>query len=164
MPRLLPIRCLLGVLVVWLGIAIAGFPVQAATVDSYVTKYLRVTEPVSLEVDSQGQVRSFSAADLSDGKRQFEANCKNCHVGGATLPDPLVSLSLKDLKQANPARDNINSLVAFMRQPMTYDGREISLSCRQVTESWMSQAQAENLAAFVLRAAEKAPGWGTSAF
>lgn len=141
-----------------------SFPVQAATVDPYVTQYLRVTKPVSLEVDSQGQVRSFSPADLSDGKRQFEANCKNCHVGGATLPDPLVSLSLEDLKQATPARDSVHSLVTFMRQPMTYDGREVSLSCRQVPESWMPQAQVENLAAFILKAAEKAPGWGTSTF
>lgn len=158
------IRCLFGVLVVWLGIAIASFPVQAATVDSYVTRYLKATAPVSLAVDNQGQVRSFSPTDLSDGKHLFEGSCKNCHVGGATLPDPLVSLSLEDLKQATPARDNINSLVAFMRQPMTYDGREVSLGCRQVPESWMTQAQVENLAAFILRASQKAPGWGSSTF
>lgn len=164
MPRSLPIRCLFGVLVIWLGITIASFPAQAATVDPYVSQYLRVKEPISLEVNSQGQVRSFSLADLSDGKRQFEANCKNCHVGGATLPDPLVSLSLEDLKQATPARDTIHSLVTFIRQPMTYDGREISLSCRQVPESWMPQAQVENLAGFILTAAEKATGWGTSSF
>jgi photosystem II cytochrome c550 len=157
------LRCLFGVLVVWLGIAIA-IPAQAATVDPYVTRYLKVTAPISLEVDSQGHTRSFSPTDLSEGKRLFEGSCKNCHVGGATLPDPLVSLSLEDLKQANPARDNVNSLVAFMRQPMTYNGREESLGCRQVTESWMSQAQVENLAAFILRAAQKAPGWGANTF
>jgi photosystem II cytochrome c550 len=94
----------------------------------------------------------------------FEAHCKNCHVGGATLPDPLVSLSLEDLKDANPARDNINSLVAFQRKPMTYNGSEESFWCRPVPESWMSTAEVENLAAFVLRAAQKAPGWGTESF
>lgn len=163
MPHLL-LRCLFGVLVAWLGIAIVSFPVQAAAVDTYVAQYLKAKEPISLEIDGQGQTRSFSPTDLSKGKRLFEENCKNCHVGGATLPDPLVSLSLEDLRQANPARDNINSLVTFMRQPMTHDGREESLGCRQVPESWMSQSQVENLAAFVLRAAQKAPGWGTSTF
>lgn len=156
-------RCLFG-LAVWLGIVIASFPVQAATVDSYVTRYLGATEPVSLEIDSQGSTRSFSPADLSAGKRLFEGSCKNCHVGGATLPDPLVSLSLEDLRQATPARNNIDSLAAFMRHPMTYDGREESIGCRQVTESWMPQAQVENLAAFILRAAQKAPGWGANTF
>jgi len=157
-------RCLLSVLVAWLTVAIASFPAQAGTIDSYVARYLKATEPVPLEIDQQGRTRLFSPDNLSDGKRLFEDSCKNCHVGGATLPDPLTSLSLADLKGANPARDNINSLVAFLRKPMTYDGSEETFWCRQVPESWMSQPQVENLAAFILRAAQQAPGWGTETF
>jgi photosystem II cytochrome c550 len=88
----------------------------------------------------------------------------NCHVGGATLPDPRVSLALSKLENANPPRDNINSLVAYLRQPMTYDGSEETYWCRQVPESWMPKEQLESLAAFILTAAQKAPGWGTDQF
>lgn len=157
------VRCLLGILVV-LGVAIASFPAEAARVDTYVARYLKATEPLPLEIDPQGHTRLFSPTDLSQGKQLFETNCKNCHVGGATLPNPLVSLSLADLKAANPARDNINSLVTYLRQPMTADGSEEIFWCRQIPESWMPQSQVENLAGFILRAAQKAPGWGTETF
>lgn len=137
-------------------------PAYAA--DAYVTRYLRVTEPVALALDDQGQTRLFTAEELSAGKQLFERNCLNCHVGGATLPDPTVSLSLADLQSAKPRRDTVNSLVTYLRQPMTYDGTEETFWCRQVPESWLSQAQVEHLAGFVLRAAQAAPGWGEERF
>jgi photosystem II cytochrome c550 len=137
---------------------------EAATLEPYVLRYLDVAEPVPLAMDAQGETRPFSAADLSDGKRLFEGNCKNCHVGGATLPDPLVSLSLEALRGATPPRDNIGSLVAYLRLPMSYDGSEESYGCREVSEKWLDQPQIENLSAFVLRAAQKAPGWGITSF
>jgi photosystem II cytochrome c550 len=54
--------------------------------------------------------------------------------------------------------------VKFMRQPMSYDGSEDDLLCREVPESWLAQGEVENLSAFILRAAEKAKGWGSSSF
>lgn len=135
-----------------------------AEVDVYVSKFLDVKEPVSLIMDAQGQTRLFSASDLSAGKRFFEDNCKNCHVGGSTLPDPTVPLSLEALQRATPPRDTVLSLVAFLRQPMTYDGTEETYSCRQVPASWLSQEEAENVSAFILRSAQKAPGWGNTTF
>lgn len=136
----------------------------AANVDPYVTRYLKVSEPVPLSVDATGETQLFSAQALSVGKHLFDENCKNCHVGGATLPDPTVPLSLEALKAATPPRDTLSSLVSYIRQPMTYDGSKESLGCRQISESWMPQADVENLAAFILRAAQTAPGWGTSKF
>lgn len=164
MLQLLPIRYLTGALAVLIGVLMICLPVQAASLDPYVAQYLQVKDPVPLAMDATGQTQEFSAADLTAGKQLFEENCKNCHVGGATLPDPLVSLSLEDLKRATPARDHITGLVAFLRQPMTYDGTEESFWCRQIPESWMSETQLQNLSAFVLRAAQKAPGWGTDHF
>lgn len=156
-------RPLLVVLVVILSWVTAHLPVYAA-VDNYVARYLRVTEPISLQLDDQGNTRSFTPDDVSSGKRLFEKNCLNCHVGGATLPNPIVSLSQTALQGATPPRNNINSLVNYIRQPMVYDGSEPSFWCREVPKSWLSQTEVENLAAFVLRAAEKAPGWGTDTF
>ncbi|MBD3880393.1 photosystem II cytochrome PsbV2 [Phormidium tenue FACHB-886] len=137
--------------------------VQAAALDAYVLRYLDAKDPVELPIDAT-TTRLFTAAQLSEGKRLFGESCTNCHVGGATLPDPTVPLSLEALRKAVPPRDTIASLVAFLRQPMTYDGSEESVWCRQVPESWLSQEAIENLSAFVLRAAQKAPGWGTSTF
>ncbi|MBD2461208.1 photosystem II cytochrome PsbV2 [Oscillatoria sp. FACHB-1407] len=157
-------RCFLQIcFVVCLSVLALASPAQAVSLDSYVLRYLDASEPVELSLD-ESKTGLFSAADLSEGKRLFEANCKNCHAGGATLPDPTVPLSLEALRHATPPRDAIAPLVAFMRQPMTYDGTEESFSCRDIPESWMSQAQVEHLAAFILRAAQKAPGWGGMEF
>jgi photosystem II cytochrome c550 len=157
------LRWMVALLTVCSGMFVLSAPSWADT-DSYVRRYLGVQEPVALVMNSEGQTRLFSAADLSSGKRFFEANCKNCHVGGSTLPDPTVPLSLEALQKAAPPRDTILSLVAFLRQPMTYDGTEETYSCRQVPESWLSEAEAENVAAFILRSAQKAPGWGNTTF
>ncbi|NEO97488.1 MAG: photosystem II cytochrome PsbV2 [Symploca sp. SIO2E9] len=137
---------------------VVSLPAEAAT-DTYVKVYLEVREPIALELDEQGQTKLFDAKDITEGKELFKSNCINCHVGGKTLPYPPVSLALDKLSGATPPRDNINGIVNFLRQPMTYDGSEETFWCRTVTESWMPQEQIENLAAFVLRAAQKAPGW-----
>ncbi len=139
-------------------------PAQAAAIEPYIKRYLRVREPIALELDSQGNTREFTPLELSDGKRYFQDSCINCHVGGSTLPNPKQSLALDTLKGANPPRDNINALVSYMRLPMTYDGSEETFWCREITPNILSQQQIQNLAAFVLTAAKKAPGWGTDTF
>lgn len=161
--RLFCFRTLVITLVVCLGVILPSFPALAA-VDSYVTQRMHVTEPIALELNEQGETRSYSPEAISSGKELFTSSCMNCHVGGATLPDPQVSLSLAKLKGATPSRDNINNLVAYFRQPMVYDGSEETFWCREVPESWMSQEQVEKLAAFILTAAQKAPGWGAESF
>jgi photosystem II cytochrome c550 len=156
--RLILIRTLLVVLLCLSVIGIS-LPAEAAP-DKYVTYYLKVTEPVPLKLDLEGDTQLFSAAELSSGKKVFEDSCLTCHVGGATLPNPSVPLSLKALQGATPPRDTIATLVEFMRNPMLYDGSAESFECRKVPPSWLSQREIENLAGFILRAAETAPGWG----
>lgn len=154
------------VVVLTVGLTIGWWhrPANAATIDPYVTRYLRVSEPIPLDLDHQGHTRLFTAIELSQGKSLFEKNCLSCHVGGTTLPDPTVPLSLKALQGATPPRDTVNDLVAFMRQPMTYDGSEEAILCQQISESWLSTPEVEAIAGFILRAAQKAPGWGTETF
>jgi photosystem II cytochrome c550 len=137
---------------------------RAVEIDPYVLRYLKASEPINLPLNQAGESRFFTANDLSIGKRLFETNCVSCHVGGSTLPNPLVSLSTEDLKGATPPRDNIMALVAFQRDPLTYDGQDFGFGCRTVSERWLTTGELENLAAFVLRAAEVAPGWGTEKF
>ena len=161
--RLFCIRRLLVIVAIVWALLLPSYPAEAA-IDPYVVRFLRVTEPIALELDGKGETRSVSPVELSQGKQLFTNNCIGCHVGGSTLADPLVSLSREKLKGANPPRDNINSLVAYMRKPMTYDGSEETYNCREVSESWMSRSELENLAAFILTAAQKAPGWGAETF
>ncbi|MDY6806115.1 MAG: photosystem II cytochrome PsbV2 [Cyanobacteriota bacterium] len=138
--------------------------VIAANVDNYVRRYLDVSEPVEIKANEEGDTKLFSGDEISTGKNLFSQNCLNCHVGGANLPMPPVSLSLKNLQGATPPRDNIHNLVDFFREPMVYDGSDYSYFCRQITERWMPEAEVEKLAAFIIRAAEKAPGWGSDRF
>lgn len=151
-------------LIVWGLILAIASPAGAGNLDPYVMRFLDASTPVQLPMNETGQTQSFSGADLSTGKRLFEDNCLTCHVGGVTLPNPLVPLSLEALSGATPPRTTISALASFIRQPMTYDGTEEELFCRQVSQSWMSDAEVEQLAAFLLRAAQKAPAWGTQEF
>lgn len=146
-----------------LPMVMVSLPAQAA-VDPYVTRYLKVNEPIPLVLDEQGNTRLFSVEELSSGKLLFEKNCLNCHVGGNTLPDPTVPLSLTALAGATPRRDTIQGLVSYLRHPMTYDGSEESFWCRKVPESWLPTSEVEAIAAFILRAAQAAPGWGSESF
>lgn len=161
-------RSRLGTCLVIVAIALLswlGNPDPAiAGVDRYVRYYLKVEEPVPVTVNAAGDQQWFSDADFSAGKALFEENCLNCHVGGTTLSNPTASLSLADLHNATPPRDTLDGLVAYLREPMVYDGSEPTDWCRAVPESWMPRAQLETLAAFVLRAAEVAPGWGVERF
>lgn len=131
----------------------------AFAVDKYITRYI-AREPVAVPYDEQGNTRTFTPEDFYQGKELFKEHCIYCHVGGTTVQDPTVSLSLDDLGGATPPRNNVSAIAEFLRNPMNYDGSDYTILCRQVSEDWMSQEELEKLGAFVLRAAEKSPGWG----
>ena len=156
-------RFCFGLLVI-VSVWTIGGAAQAGELDTYVVRFLKVQEPVPIVIDGQGNTRDFSAEEISEGKRLFENNCLNCHVGGSTLPDPRISLSLADLAGATPPRNHVQALVDFMREPLSYEGTEAAYLCREVPPSWLSDDQVANLAAFILRAADMAPGWGAKEF
>lgn len=137
-----------------------GQSASADEINRYIRRDLQASEPVSIAVDEGGKTREFSPQSLERGKQLFDGSCLYCHLRGANVQFPTVSLSLKDLAGATPARDNIAGFVAYMREPMTYDGSDYTPWCRQVTESWMPSEDIEDLAAFVIRAAQKDPTWG----
>jgi photosystem II cytochrome c550 len=155
-----------GLLIV--GLALLSFntivPAAQAAPDPYIAQYLKIqpTEIATLPKNNSGETQDFDYASLLAGKALFGQNCQSCHVGGATLARPELPLSLAALQGATPSRDTIESLVAYMRHPLSYNGDDDNYGCREIKSTWLSDPQVETIAAFVLRAAEKAVGWGTS--
>jgi photosystem II cytochrome c550 len=144
-----------------------GFQSAAiAAVDPYLTQYMQVfpSKPAMMTMDHAGTTKEFSYDDMVVGKELFAQNCLSCHVGGTTLSSPDVSLALKDLQGATPPRDTVNDLVQYMRHPLAYDGSDENYSCREIAADWIGDEQVEKIAAFMLRAAETAKGWGTTRF
>ena len=142
---------------------ITASPAEAVP-DPYIAQYLKVQpdEVAVMAKNSSGTTQNFDYAALVQGKELFSQNCQTCHVGGATLTRPELPLSLVALQGATPSRDTIDALVKYMRYPLGYDGEDDNYSCREIKQSWLSDPEVEAIAAFVLRAAEKAAGWGTS--
>jgi photosystem II cytochrome c550 len=147
------------------GMSVIGGSAMAAP-DPYITQFMKVfpSKPATMTMDQAGATKVFSYEDMTVGKEIFAQNCLSCHVGGTTLSSPSVSLSLKDLQGATPPRDTVNALMAYMRHPLAYDGSDENYACREVSADWIPDDQVEKVAAFILRAAEKAKGWGTTRF
>ncbi len=58
------------------------------------------------------------------GKRLFGNTCSVCHTGGITKTNPNVGLDAEALSLATPARNTIQGLVDYMKNPTTFDGLE----------------------------------------
>ena len=78
----------------------------------------------TVTLDISGNTTVLSPEQVKRGKRLFNATCGACHVGGITKTNPNVGLDPEALRLATPRRDNIVSLVDYMKNPVTYDGLE----------------------------------------
>jgi photosystem II cytochrome c550 len=76
----------------------------------------------TITVDSSGTTTVLTPEQVKRGKRLFNATCGACHLGGITKTNPNVGLDPEALSFATPRRDNVSSLVDFMKNPTTYDG------------------------------------------
>ena len=78
----------------------------------------------TVTLDSSGSTTVLSPEQVKRGKRLFNATCGACHLGGITKTNPNVGLDPEALSFATPSRDNVNSLVDYIKNPTTYDGLE----------------------------------------
>ena len=78
----------------------------------------------TVTVDASGTTSVLTPEQVKRGKRLFNATCGACHVGGITKTNPNVGLDPEALGLATPRRDNIASLVDYIKNPTTYDGLE----------------------------------------
>ena len=76
----------------------------------------------TVPLDAKGNSVVMTPEQVKRGKRLFNNACGTCHVGGLTKTNPNVGLDTESLSLATPARDNISSLVAYFKDPTTYDG------------------------------------------
>ena len=77
---------------------------------------------LTIPLDNSGKQTVLTLEQVKRGKRLFNASCGSCHTGGITKTNPNVGLDTESLSLATPPRDNITSLVGYMKEPMTYDG------------------------------------------
>ncbi|MGL5063441.1 MAG: photosystem II cytochrome c-550 [Microcoleus sp.] len=78
----------------------------------------------TVTLNDKGDSVVLSLKQVKQGQIKFNSTCAQCHAAGMTKTDPNVNLSPETLALANPPRNNIESLVDFMKNPTTYDGFE----------------------------------------
>jgi len=76
----------------------------------------------TVQLNDSGKTTTLTAEQVKRGKRLFNNSCAQCHNGGITKTNPNVSLDSETLSLATPARDNIISLIDYMKDPLSYDG------------------------------------------
>ena len=103
---------LLFVLPVLIGLAFSS-PALAAQWDA---------ETLTVPADARGDLVTFSEQEIKTGRKIFNTSCGTCHAGGITKTNHNVGLDPETLALATPARDNVDSLVDYMKDPTSYDG------------------------------------------
>ena len=67
---------------------------------------------------------TLTPEQVKRGKRLFINTCSVCHTGGITKTNPNVGLDSEALSLATPARNTVEGLVDYIKNPTTFDGLE----------------------------------------
>jgi photosystem II cytochrome c550 len=78
----------------------------------------------TVPLEESGKTITLTLEQVKRGKRLFNNSCAICHNGGATKTNPNIGLDTESLSLATPSRNNIESLVDYMKDPTSYDGSE----------------------------------------
>ena len=78
----------------------------------------------TLSYDESGRELTLTLAKVKRGKLLFNKTCSTCHVGGISKTNQNVGLDITSLRSALPRRDNIRSLIAYIKEPKSLDGRD----------------------------------------
>ena len=108
-------RSLKGLLIlvpVLVGLAFSS-PAEAARWDA---------ETLTVPGNPDGAQVTFSEQEINSGRKVFNTSCGTCHAGGITKTNHNVGLDPETLALATPARDNVEALVDYMKDPTSYDG------------------------------------------
>ncbi len=84
-------------------------------------------EQLTVPAGPDGSLVTFSEQEIKAGRKVFNSSCGECHAGGITKTNHNVGLDPETLALATPARDNVDALVDYLKDPTSYDG-EYSIS------------------------------------
>lgn len=118
---------------IWLAIVAIFFTWQIFGGSAIAAELDAATRTVKF--NEAGDTVVLTPRQVSEGKRLFNYACGQCHVGGITKTDPNVGLDPEALSLATPPRDNIEALVDYLHNPMTYDGLESIAELHPSTQS-----------------------------
>ncbi len=79
-------------------------------------------EDLTVPVSPDGTLVTFSEKEMKTGRKLFNESCGTCHAGGITKTNQNVGLDPETLALATPARDSVEALVDYMKDPTSYDG------------------------------------------
>ena len=79
-------------------------------------------ETLTVPADASGSTVTFTESEIKAGRKVFNNSCGECHAGGITKTNQNVGLDPETLALATPARDNVEALVDYMKDPTSYDG------------------------------------------
>ncbi|MBE9138372.1 cytochrome c-550 [Nodosilinea sp. LEGE 07088] len=104
-------------LIVGLAIVIAfQIPTKAALA-------IEISESArTVPLNASGDVITLTEQQLANGRKKFNGTCSACHLDGITKPNPDISLAPQTLALALPARDNLEGIIDYLKNPTTYDG------------------------------------------
>ena len=80
------------------------------------------TEQLTVPNTPDGATVTFTEQEVKTGRKIFNNSCGECHAGGITKTNHNVGLDPETLALATPARDNVEALVDYMKDPTSYDG------------------------------------------
>ena len=118
---------------IWLIAITLFFAFQTFTGGAIAAELDAATRTVPL--NDAGGTTTLSLKQVAQGKRMFNYACGQCHVGGVTRTDPNVGLDPETLALASPNRNNLESLVDYMKNPTTYDGLDSIAELHPSTQS-----------------------------
>jgi len=81
-------------------------------------------ETMTVPLNQSGKTTTLTQEQVKRGKRLFNNTCSQCHNGGITKTNPNIGLDTEGLSLATPPRDNLESLIDYMKNPTSYDGAE----------------------------------------
>jgi len=95
------------------------------TLSAHTVKAIDLDEAtMTVPLNQSGKTTTLTPEQVKRGKRLFNNTCSQCHNGGITKTNPNVGLDPEGLSLATPPRDNIESLIDYMKNPTSYDGAE----------------------------------------
>jgi photosystem II cytochrome c550 len=97
------------------------FSIFGLAISSYAIELDEASRTVALNTKESVVL---SPEQVKRGKRLFLNTCSICHTGGITKTNPNVGLDTEALSLATPARNTIEGLVDYLKNPTTFDGLE----------------------------------------